>query len=158
MMCMRAETCTYIVLMALRQPCHINKVLSNPLPGHASMSILPTIHLWSQKRRRRGRRRGSVRGGWKDERGDSLGMPKWWRMREEEGQVGGEWGGGGLKENGDESVWRENDARNREWERECKEKVVREEEEDLQGEMVRAINNVNRETARGQKRDKKGKN
>ena len=40
---------TYIMLMVLRQPCHINTVLSDPLPGHADISIFPTVRLCRRK-------------------------------------------------------------------------------------------------------------
>lgn len=43
MMCTRTHT--HIMLIVLRQPCHINTVLSHPLPGHADISIFPTIRL-----------------------------------------------------------------------------------------------------------------
>lgn len=118
------------------------------------MLTFPTVHQWRGKwiREEEGEEvcweDGRMKGG--DER--QAGNAK--VMEDESG--GGE---AKCKKSGDERVWRERDARNREWKRERRECGERrgeeEEEEDLKGETVWAMNKVNRRQLRDKKKKKK---
>ena len=109
------------MLMVLRQPCHINTVLSDPLPGHADISIFPTVRLCRRKlfEKEGGEEVCEEDGGMKegDERQPGNAKVMEDKSRGGAGGGGGEGGGGGgkgggggggggggAKESGDESV------------------------------------------------------